>query len=109
MSQTFLIIPVIWLVWLHNRLPVTLVVMMPFHRLHDHTFAEFLRLLSYNHLLFSPTLTLLPPGGLGVAGGSENILELKELVLAFRFEFRLAPRLALSGLGDPWENDLRPL
>lgn len=84
----------------------------PFSPFHDHTFPEFLRLLSYSHLLFSPTLTLLPPGGLGVAGGSENMLELKELVLALKFEFRLAPRLvprlALSGLCDPCENDRRP-
>lgn len=70
-------------------------------RVHDHTFPEFLRVLSYSHLLFNPTLTLLPPGGLGVAGGSENMLELKELELAFKFEFRLAPRLALRGLCDP--------
>lgn len=81
---------------------------MPSHRLHGHTLPECLRLLSYNHLLFKPTLTLLPPGGLGDAGGSENMLELKELVLAFRFEFRLAPKLTLNGLCDPWENDRRP-
>lgn len=80
-----------------------------FYRFHDHTFAEFLRLRSYNHLLFNPTLTLLPPGGLGVAGGSENMLESKELVLALKFELRLALRLALSGLGDPCDNDRRPL
>lgn len=36
------------------------------------------------------------------------MLELKELVLALRFEIRLALELALSGLCDPWEKDRRP-
>lgn len=37
------------------------------------------------------------------------MLELKELVLAFKFEFKLALKLASRGLCDPWENDRRPL
>lgn len=65
------------------------------------TLPEDRRLLSYNHLLFRPTLVLFPPTGLGVGGGSENrldaVLRLKELVLA------------LKGLGDPYEDLLPPL
>lgn len=60
---------------------------------YDQTLPEDRRLLSYNHLLFRPTLVLFPPTGLGVGGGSEKrleaVLRLKELVLA------------LKGLGDP--------
>lgn len=107
-SQTFPISLMFWPSKLHVHLPEIVFCIVFFRRLHDHTLPEFLRLLSYNHLLFKPTLTLLPPGGLGDAGGSENILELKEFVLALRFEFRLAPKLTLNGLCDPWENDRRP-
>lgn len=53
---------------------------------YDQTLPEDRRLLSYNHLLFRPTLVLFPPIGLGVGGGSEKrldaVLRLKELVLA---------------------------
>lgn len=62
-------------------------------RNYDHTLPEFLRLRSYSHLLFNPTLILFPPGGLGVAGGSENTLELNEVVLALK-----VPVLALNVL-----------
>lgn len=74
----------------------------PAGHFYNHTLPEFLRLRSYNHLLFNPTLILLPPGGLGVAGGSENTLELKEVVLAFN-------ALVLRGLWDPCETDRRGL
>lgn len=67
-------------------------------RSYDHTFPEFLRLRSYNHLLFNPTLILFPPGGLGVAGGSENTLELNEAVLAFSVPTLAFNVLVLRGL-----------
>lgn len=68
---------------------------------YDQTLPEDRRLLSYNHLLFRPTLVLFPPTGLGVGGGSEKrldaVLRLKELVLA------------LKGLGDPYDDRRPPL
>lgn len=68
---------------------------------YDQTLPEDRRLLSYNHLLFRPTLVLFPPIGLGVGGGSEKrldaVLRLKELVLA------------LKGLGDPYDDRRPPL
>lgn len=73
------------------------------------TLLEPRRLFSYRNLLFRPTLILLPPGGLGVEGGSEKMLELK---LAPKILAVLALNgLALKGLvvGDPWEKDRRPL
>lgn len=74
----------------------------PAERFYGHTLPEFLRLRSYSHLLLSPTLILLPPGGLGVAGGSENTLELNDAVLTFK-------ALVLRGLCDPCETDRRGL
>lgn len=71
------------------------------NRSYDHTFPEFLRLRSYSHLLFNPTLILFPPGGLGVAGGSENTLELKEAVLVFKVPMLAFNVLVLRGLCDP--------
>lgn len=64
---------------------------------------EFLRLRSYSHLLFNPTLIFFPPGGLGVAGGSENTLELNEAVLVL--SVLVFSVLVLRGLCDPWEKD----
>lgn len=72
---------------------------------YDHTLPEFLRLRSYSHLLFSPTLILFPPGGLGVAGGSENTLELNEVVLAFHDPVLAFNVLVLRVFCEPCEED----
>lgn len=77
-------------------------------RVYDQMLPEFLRLRSYSHLLFNPTLIFFPPGGLGVAGGSEKTLELNEVVLAFRvlvLKVLVFNVLVLIGLCGPCEKD----